>query len=51
MEKRYTKVEDALVIEKANKCMERCQFPVDIIKRVLASNLKEVTNNIKDCSK
>ena len=46
-ENRLTKVEDALVVERANFCMEKCKAPVDIIKRVLASNLKEVTINIQ----
>ena len=46
-ENRLTKVEDALVVERANFCMEKCKEPVDIIKRVLASNLKEVTVNIQ----
>ena len=46
-ENRLTKVDDALVVERANFCMEKCKAPVDIIKRVLASNLKEVTINIQ----
>ena len=49
-EKRLTKVEDALVVERANYSMEKCKAPVDIVKRVLASNLKEVTTNIQQCT-
>ena len=45
-EKRLTKVEDALAVERANLCMEKCKQPSEIVKRVLASNLKEVTLNI-----
>ena len=49
-EQRVTKVEDALIIERANHCMEKCKTPVDILKRVLASNLKEITTNIQQCT-
>ena len=48
---RLPSVEDALAVERANFCMERCKLPVDIIKRVLSSNLKEVSNNIDQCTK
>ena len=49
-ESRMTKVEDALIVEQANRCMERCKQPVDVLKRVMSSNLKEVTQNIQGCT-
>lgn len=49
-ENRMTKVEDALIVEQANICMEKCKQPVDVLKRVLSSNLKEVTMNIHGCT-
>lgn len=45
-QKRVVSVEDALTIEKANLCMKKCQEPVDILKRVISSNLKEININI-----
>ena len=46
IEKRLVKVEDALIVEKANQCQNKCQQPTEILKRILQSNLKEVSNNI-----
>ena len=43
---KLTSVEDALVVEKANVCMKKCREPGEIIKRVLSSNLKEISENI-----
>ena len=43
------KTDDALLIEQANLCMERCSAPVDILKRVLSNNLKEVMMNVQGC--
>ena len=40
------KIEDALIIEKANYCMDSCKKPVDILKRIISSNLNEVNMNI-----
>ena len=51
MSYRMTKIEDALIVEQANSCMEKCKQPVDILKRVLGSSLKEVTRNIQECMK
>lgn len=51
IEKRLIKVEDALLIEKANQCQAKCQQPTDILKRILQSNLKEVSNNIQNCTR
>ena len=45
-----TKVEDAITVEKANLCMEKCKQPVDVLKRILQSNLKEVQVNIQGCT-
>tara|TARA_B110001450_G_C17397033_1_gene390093 strand:+ start:307 stop:600 length:294 start_codon:yes stop_codon:yes gene_type:complete len=44
------KVEDALEIERANLCMNQCHEPSQIIKRVLSSNMKEVSMNIQQCT-
>ena len=34
-ENRVTKIEDAIIVEKANLCMDRCKQPVEILKRLL----------------
>ena len=45
--KRLVSVEDALKIERANLCMKKCQEPVDVLKRVISANLKEININIQ----
>ena len=45
-EHKWTNVEDSIIVEKANRCMDQCKQPVDVLKRILGSNLKEVTINI-----
>ena len=46
---RMVPVTDALKIERANLCTQRCQEPVDVLKRLVSANLKEININIKNC--
>ena len=46
---RMVSVDDALTIERANLCMKRCQEPVDVLRRIVHANLKEININIKNC--
>ena len=49
-EKRMTKIEDALIVEQANQCMAKCKQPVDIWKRIVSSQMKEISMNIQLCT-
>ena len=51
MRTRFVSVEEAVAFEKAAVCMQQCQLPVDIVKRIMGSNFKEIENNIKSCVK
>ena len=50
-ERKLTKIDDALMVERANFCMDKCKQPVDIVKRVLAANMKQINTNIQECMK
>ena len=39
IEKRLTSLEEAVAFEKATSCMEDCRRPVDIVKRIMNSNV------------
>ena len=43
---RYTSLEEAISFEKAAMCMQSCQLPLDITKRILASNIKKIEENL-----
>ena len=47
--KKITQLDEAAVFERAANCMQGCQLPVDIVKRVISSNVSEVEDNIKSC--
>ena len=47
--RRLTTVEEAVKFEKAATCMEDCRRPIDIVKRIMNSNVKEVQSNLKSC--
>jgi hypothetical protein len=49
--RRFVSVEESVAFEKASLCMHNCQLPVDIVKRVMASNVKELQDNTVDCVK
>lgn len=40
--KKLTTIEEAVAFEKATSCMEDCRRPIDIVKRIMNSNVKEV---------
>ena len=40
--RRLTTVEEAVKFEKAACCMEDCRRPIDIVKRIMNSNVQEV---------
>ena len=47
--KRHTHLEEAVAFEKAALCMQECQLPVDITKRILAANVRELETNLSNC--
>ena len=38
MSSKFNNVEDSLIIENAEICMQDCKRPVDLVKRVLSDN-------------
>ena len=47
--RRLTTVEEAVTFEAAAACMEDCRRPIDIVKRIMNSNIQEVQKNLKSC--
>ena len=45
-ETRVVKAEDAIIVERANRCQARCQQPSEVLKRILSANLKAVSENV-----
>lgn len=39
IEKRLTTFEEAVAFEKAASCMDDCKRPIDIVKRIMNSNV------------
>ncbi|CDW75620.1 UNKNOWN [Stylonychia lemnae] len=48
---RYFSLDRSLTVERAETCLNECQRPSEIIKRVLTQNFKEVQENIQHCCK
>ena len=46
---RFLSIDDALSMERANVCMNRCQEPVRVLKAVISANLKEINLNLANC--
>ena len=49
IEKKVTRLDEAATFEKAANCMQSCQLPLDIVKRIMTSNIREVQINLKNC--
>ena len=47
--KRFTGLEESVAFEKAAICMQECQLPLDITKRILSSNVRELELNLTNC--
>ena len=40
IESKVTNFEEAIAFEKAVVCMQQCQLPIDIVKRILKANVE-----------
>ena len=46
IEKKITTLEESAAFERAAMCLERCELPIDVVKRIMSSNIKEVQMNL-----
>ena len=46
---KLTSFEDAGKFERAAMCMQNCQLPIDIIKRIMNSNINDLQLNLNNC--
>ena len=51
VDNKLTNLDDAVSFEKAAQCMEQCQLPLDIVKRIMQNNIREVQDNLQNCIK
>lgn len=47
--RKVTHVDEAVKFEKTVECMEGCRRPVDIVKRIMNSNVQELQKNLQNC--
>ena len=49
--KKITSIEEASTFEKAALCMNDCKLPLEMVKRIMSSNVSALQTNIHECSK
>ena len=49
--KKITSIEEASTFERAASCMNECKLPLEIVKRIMSSNVSALQTNIHECAK
>ena len=50
-DKRLNRIEEVIVVEKANLCLDKCSKPIQIFKKHIQSQFKIIQSNVDECVK